>query len=154
MWHVTVSGRISFQKWRSHGRCIVTALRLHGFSVQSTMNWKLKCCCLKVATEPPMDLPISKLIRPYRLAWHSSNKAVTLSLNWRWSGSQTDRFQVCHANGWGFASQLGAFGFRKWMLARFNSWDQFFFSFLKTFQTFPLGPWGLGLEVSVRSALG
>ena len=35
-----------------------------------------------------MDLPIWKLIRPYRLAWRGSNKAVTLSLNWHWSGSQ------------------------------------------------------------------
>jgi len=25
------------------------------------------------------------------------------------------------------------------MLARFNSWDQIFFTFFKTFQTFPLG---------------
>jgi len=49
------------------------------------MNWKLKCCYLEVATEPAMDLPISKLIRPYRLAWYSSNKAVSLSLNWHWS---------------------------------------------------------------------
>jgi len=84
---------------------------------------------LEVATEPPMDLPISKLIRPYRLAWRSSNKAVSLSLSWHWSGSPTDRLQVCHANGWGFASWLGTICFRKWMLARFNSWDQFFFTF-------------------------
>jgi len=133
-----------FSKVKSHGRRIATALKLHGFSVHRTMNWKLKCCYLEVATEPPMDLPIWKLIWPYRLAWRSSNKAVTLSLNWCWSGNLTDRFQVYHANGWGFASWLGALRFLKWMPARFNSWHQFFFTFLKTFQTFPLGPWGLG----------
>jgi len=125
VWHVTVGGRISFQKCRSHGRRIATALRLHGFSVQRTMNWKLKCCYLEVAMEPPMDLPISKLIRPYCLDWHSPNKAVTLSLNWHWSGSLTERFRVCHANAWGLASWLGALRFRKWMLARLNSWDRF-----------------------------
>ena len=100
VWHVTVGVRISFQKWRFDGRCVATALRLHGFSVQRTMNWKLKCCYLEVATEPLMDLPISRLIRPYCLAWRGSNKAVTLSLNWHWSGSLTDRYQVCRANGW------------------------------------------------------
>jgi len=31
--------------------------------------------------EPPMDLLISKLIPPYRLAWRGSNKAVSSSLN-------------------------------------------------------------------------
>ena len=122
----------------------VKGLRLHGFSVQRTMNWKLKCCYLEVATEPSMDLLISKLIRPYRLTWRSSNKAVTFSLNWHWSGSLTDRFQVCCANCWGFTSWLGALRFRKWMLAHFNLWDQFFFTF---FKTFPLG-------VSVRLVSG
>jgi len=33
-----------------------------------TENLLLKRCYLEVATEPPMDLPISKRIRPYRLA--------------------------------------------------------------------------------------
>jgi len=69
------------------GQRLATALRLHGFSVQRTMNWKLKCCYLEVATEPPMDLRISKLIRPHRLAWRGSNKAVALSLNQHWSSS-------------------------------------------------------------------
>jgi len=128
-----------FSKVKDHRRRIATALRLHGFSVQRTMNWKLKCCYLEVVTEPPMDLPISKLNWPYRLAWHGSNKAATLSLNWHWFGSLMDRFQVYHVDGWGFASWLGALRFRKWMLARFNSWDQFFFTFFKTFQTFPFG---------------
>jgi len=31
--------------------------------------------------EPPMDLPISKLIRHYHPALRGSNKEVTLSLN-------------------------------------------------------------------------
>ena len=74
-------------------------VRLHGFRVQRTMNWKRKCYYLEMATEPPMDPPTSKLIRPYRLAWRGSNKAVTLSLNQHWSGSLTGTFQVCHANG-------------------------------------------------------
>jgi len=52
-----------------------------------------------VAPEPGMHLPVSKLIQPYRLAQCSSNKAVSLSLNRHGSGSLTDRFQVCHANG-------------------------------------------------------
>ena len=147
MRHVAVGGQISFQKWSSHGRRIATSLRLHGFSVQRTMNWKLKCCYLEVAAEQPMDLPLSKLIRPYHLAWRGSNKVVTLLLNWHWSGSLTDKFQVYHVNGWGFASWLGALRFRKWMLARFNTWEQFFFTFFKTFQTFPLG-------VSVALVLG
>jgi len=34
-----------------------------------------------VDTEPPIDL-ISKLIPLYCLAWHSLNKAVSLSLKW------------------------------------------------------------------------
>ena len=124
--------------WSTYSHCFKTTC--HGFSVQRTMNLKLKCCYLEVAMEPSMDLPISKFIRPYHLAWRSSNKAVTLSLNWHWSGSLTDRFQICHANGWVFASWLRTLCFHKWMLARFNSWDQFIFTFLKTFQTFPLGP--------------
>jgi len=64
-----------------------------------------------VAPEPGMHLPVSKLIQPYRLAQCSSNKAVSLSLNRHGSGSLTDRFQVCHANGWGLASQLGSLHF-------------------------------------------
>jgi len=64
-----------------------------------------------VATEPPMDLLVSKLIRPYRLAWSGSNKAVSLSFNWRRSDSLRDRFQVYHVNGWGFASQPDALRF-------------------------------------------
>jgi len=35
----------------------------------------------EVAKEPPMDLLVWKLIRPFRLAWHGSNKAVSLSFN-------------------------------------------------------------------------
>jgi len=37
--------------------------------------------------------------------------------------------------------------FRKLLLARFNSWDQFFFTFFKTFPTIALG-------VSVKLLLG
>jgi len=94
------------------------------------MNWKLKCCYLEVATGPPMDFPISKLIRSYRLAWRGSSKAVTLSFNWHWSGSLTDRFQVCYANCWGFTSWFCALRFRKWMLACFILSNQFFFTLL------------------------
>jgi len=53
-----------------------------------------------VATESPMDLPISKLIWPYRLAWHCSNKAVTLSFDRRRSGNITGRFQWCTGSGY------------------------------------------------------
>jgi len=60
----------------------------------------------EVATEPPMDLLISKLVSPYRLAWHSLNKAVSLSLQRCWPGSVTDTFQVCHANGSGLSHIL------------------------------------------------
>jgi len=66
----------------------------------------------EVATEPPMDLPVSKLIQPYRLAWRSSNKMVSSSFNRHRSGSQLDRFQVYHVHGLGLASGLGASCFR------------------------------------------
>jgi len=46
-----------------------------------------------------MDLPTSKLIRPCRLVWRCSNKAVSLSFDRHWSGSLTGRFQTCRANG-------------------------------------------------------
>jgi len=42
----------------------------------------------EVATEPPMDLTISKLIRPYRLAWRGWNKVVGSSFDRCQSGSQ------------------------------------------------------------------
>ena len=66
----------------------------------------------EVATEPPMDLLISKLIRPYHLAWRRLNKAVCLSLHWCRSTttSVTNRSPVCHANaGWEFVSHLAEF---------------------------------------------
>jgi len=44
---------------------------------------------LEVATEPPMDVFVTKLIRPYCLAWRGSNKAVSLSVNRRRSDSLT-----------------------------------------------------------------
>jgi len=39
--HVAGNEGISFEKWRSTGGPITIALRLHGFCVQRTMNWKL-----------------------------------------------------------------------------------------------------------------
>jgi len=36
---------------------------------------------MKVATEPPMDLFISNPMPLHRLAWHSSDKTVSLSLD-------------------------------------------------------------------------
>jgi len=57
--------------------------------------------------ETPMDLPVSKLIRPSCLAWCSSNNAVSLSSNQGQPGSLVGRFQVCHVNGWRFHSWLG-----------------------------------------------
>jgi len=62
---------------------------------------------VEVAAEPPMDLLVSKLIQPYRLAWRGSNKAVILSFNRRRSSSLPDRF-----NGWEFASRHGTLHFR------------------------------------------
>jgi len=59
---------------------------------------------LEVATEPPMDLFISKLILPYRLTCCGSNIAVSLSLRRRQLISVTDTSQVCHVNGYGFTS--------------------------------------------------
>jgi len=59
-----------------------------------------------------MDLLISKLIPLYRFTWRDSNKVVSLSSKRRRSSSTMDRCQVCHANGWGFASQLGTLCFR------------------------------------------
>jgi len=94
----------------------------------------------EVATEPPMDLLISKLVSPYRLAWHSLNKAVSLSLQRCWPGSVTDTFQVCHANGSGFVSHLDALCFCNsdclHVSIHVDSWDQFFFTFVKTFPNF------------------
>jgi len=66
---------------------------------------------LEVATEPLVDLPVSKLIRPSRLAWRGSNKVVSLSFNWHWIGSLRDRFQLYHVDDSGFTSQLGALRF-------------------------------------------
>jgi len=58
----------------------------------------------QATTELPMDLFISKLIPPYCLVWHSSNKAVSLSLKRHRPGSITDiTSQVYHANSCGFA---------------------------------------------------
>jgi len=65
-----------------------------------------------VATEPPVDLPVSKLIQPSHLTWCSSNKAVSLSFNRHRSGSLWDTFQVYHVNSSRFASWLGAKCFR------------------------------------------
>jgi len=62
--------------------------------------------------EPPMDLPVSKLIQPSRLAWHGSNKTVSLSFNQRRSSRLPVRFQVYQINGSGFTSQLDALRFR------------------------------------------
>ena len=53
-----------------------------------------------------------KLIALYRLAWCGSNKAVSLSLKCHCPGSVADTFQLCHANGCGFASHLCAMCFR------------------------------------------
>jgi len=66
---------------------------------------------MDVAMEPPMDLLVSKLIRPSCLAWRGLNKAVSLSFNCHRSGSLPDRFQVYHVNGSGFASRLGTLRF-------------------------------------------
>jgi len=82
-----------------------------------------------MATEPPMDLPISKLIQPYHLAWR---------------GSKWVKQSLCHSTGvdlvaqrvgskfampmaYRFTSRLGDFSFGK--VASFKSLDQFFFSF-------------------------
>jgi len=65
----------------------------------------------EVAMEPPIDLLISKLIPPYHFVWHSSNKAVSLSVEQHQPLNIADRFQVCHANGCGFTSQLGTLRF-------------------------------------------
>jgi len=63
---------------------------------------------MEVTTEPPMDLLVSKHIRPSHLAWRGSNEVVSLSFNRCPSSSLRDRFQV---NGSGFASRLGTLRF-------------------------------------------
>jgi len=68
-----------------------------------------------VATKPPIDLLNLKLIPPYRIAWHGSNKAVRfkrLSRKQRCPGSVKDVFQVYCDNGFRFASHLGVLRFR------------------------------------------
>ena len=70
-----------------------------------------RCWQKEVATEPPMDLLISKLIAPYHLAWRGSKKGVSLSLNYCHPSSITGKFQVCYANGCGFTSHLCALHF-------------------------------------------
>jgi len=96
----------------------------------SMRSWRLTCfVCLeilvlqqgcsskgqiwaKLATEPPMDFLISKLIPRCCLSWHGSNKAGSLPFKWRCPDSVADVFHVCCANGcsW-FASYLGALHF-------------------------------------------
>ena len=66
----------------------------------SILFWK------EVAADPTMDLLISKFIASYHLAWCGSNKAISLSLMYHHPGSITDKFQLRHANGCGFASHL------------------------------------------------
>jgi len=53
----------------------------------------------------PMDLLISKLIRPHRLAQCGLNKVVSLLLKRHSPGGVTAMFQVCCAKGFQFASQ-------------------------------------------------
>jgi len=76
--------------------------------LQKTLDFMIK---KEVAIEPPMDLFIIKLITLCRLTWRVSNKVVILSFKRRRSGGVTVRIQICHVNGWGFASQLGALRF-------------------------------------------
>jgi len=51
---------------------------------------------------------------------------------------------ICCANGFEFHSHLGDFHFGSIVVALFNSWDHFFFTFFKSFQTL-----GLGVTVKV-----
>jgi len=58
-----------------------------------------------------MDLLISKPFQLSCLAWHGSNKAVSLSFNRHRSGRLLDNLQVNHANGSRFAFTLGTLHF-------------------------------------------
>jgi len=109
---------------------LVTLWYLHRCPLSNTQ--------LEVVTDPPMDLPVSKLIQSYRLAWRSSNKKASLSFNRRWSGSLQVPSLQCHANGWGLASWLNTLHFHSsdCLHIHFSSWDHFFFAFLKTLQAF------------------
>jgi len=104
-----------------------------------------------MATEPSMDLLISKLIPPY-LASRSSNKAVSLLLKHHCPGNIADVFQVCCDDGVCFASHLGNLYFHNngWLHVSIcgTSFSLFFSKLLQ------LLVWGLGLGVSISLAQG
>jgi len=75
MWFMVCYALANFSTWRMFSFSFNSLLWHQLANVAEMFIQSLN----EVATKPPMDLPISKLIPPYCLAWRGSNKAVTLS---------------------------------------------------------------------------
>jgi len=117
----------SFKKWSSQASNNKWSIIL------STMVLVLYVLCFNLSYA---TVVIRKWLRIH-LAWCGLNKTLDLSLNWHRHSSVANMFTSAVQVVYGLAITLATFVLVE-VVAHFDSWDQFLFTFFKSFQTFLL----------------